>query len=124
MSLTPAQILYLHHLARQYGGGAPGLRDLGLLESAVARALQTFGGTPLYATAFERAAACAHAVARNHPFVDGNKRTAFLVLGLWLASEGHVLSPPPEDAVAMFEQVAQGAVDVPELARWARQWCE
>lgn len=59
-----------------------------------------------------------------HPFVDGNKRTAFLVLGLWLASEGHVLSPPPEDAVAMFEQVAQGAVDVQELARWARQWCE
>ena len=82
MSLTPAQILYLHELALEFGGGAPGVLDVGRIEAAVARALQTAGGQPAYATPCERAAACTHALVRSHPFVDGNKRTAFLALGV------------------------------------------
>lgn len=122
MSLTPTQILYLHELALEFGGGAPGVLDAGRIEASVARALQTVGGQPTYATPFERAAACAHALVRSHPFVDGNKRTAFLVLGLWLASEGYTFDPPPDEAVRVMEAVAEGRMDERALARWAERW--
>ncbi|HEY8552509.1 MAG TPA: type II toxin-antitoxin system death-on-curing family toxin [Thermaerobacter sp.] len=122
MSLTPAQVFYLHELALEFGGGAPGVLDAGRIEAAVARALQTIGGRPRYATPCEQAAACAHALARFHPFVDGNKRTAFLVLGLWLASEGYEFDPPPADAVQVMEAVATGQMDERALAHWAVAW--
>ena len=122
MSLTPAQILYLHELALEFGGGAPGVLDAGRIEAAVARALQTVGGQAAYATAFERAAACAHTLVHSYPFVDGNKRTAFLVLGLWLASEGYDFDPPPDEAVHIMEAVAEGRMDERALAGWAEPW--
>ncbi|WPD18330.1 type II toxin-antitoxin system death-on-curing family toxin [Thermaerobacter composti] len=122
MSLTPAQILYLHDLALEFGGGAPGVLDVGRVEAAVARAFQTVGGQPAYRTPVAQAAACAHALVRDHPFVDGNKRTAFLALGLWLASEGLVFDPPPAEAVEVMERVAVGHMDERELARWVERW--
>lgn len=122
MSLTPAQILYLHELALELGGGAPGVLDVGRIEAAVARALQTVAGQAAYTTPFDRAAACAHALVRSHPFVDGNKRTAFLVLGLWLASEGYDFDPPSGEAVRVMESVAVGLMDERTLARWAERW--
>lgn len=124
MSLTPAQILYLHDLALEFGGGAPGVLDVGRVEAAVARALQTVGGQPVYRTPFEQAAACAHALVRYHPFVDGNRRTAFLLLGLWLASEGFAFDPPPQEAVNVMEGVASGHSDERELARWGERWAQ
>lgn len=122
MSLTPAQILYLHQLALEFGGGAQGVLDVGRIEATVARALQTIGGQPVYATPWERAAACAHALVRSHPFVDGNKRTAFLVVGLWLASEGYDFDPPLDEAVRIIESVAESRMDERALARWAERW--
>jgi death-on-curing protein len=70
--ITKKEILQLHELSIQTYGGAHGIRDEGMLESAIARPFQTFGGEDLYPTVYEKAAAFAESLIINHPFVDGN----------------------------------------------------
>lgn len=72
--LTLAEVVDLHRRLLQATGGAPGIRDLGALESAVAQPKATFGGADLYPTLVEKAAALCVALVVGHPFVDGNKR--------------------------------------------------
>ena len=73
-------ILHLHDLSVKDFGGSKGLRDLGSLESAIARPFQTFGGQELYVSVLEKSAALIQSIISNHPFVDGNKRTGFLAM--------------------------------------------
>jgi death-on-curing protein len=91
---------------------------LGLLESALARPLNKFayGETDLAALA----AAYAFGIARNHPFVDGNKRAAFGSMIVFLGLNGIDLDVPPEDATAIILEVAAGGIDEDGLARWLR----
>jgi death-on-curing protein len=99
-------------------GGAPGIRDAGLLDSALARPQQLFAyGTPDLA---DLAAAYAFGVARNHAFVDGNKRAAFLALGMFLAANDVRLVGAPADATRMMLAVAAGEVAAVDLAAWVR----
>ncbi len=72
--ISKEEVLRLHHLSIVKYGGSDGIRDEGLLESALARPYQTFGGNDLYQTIYEKAAAIMESVIINHPFVDGNKR--------------------------------------------------
>ena len=99
-------------------GGGDGMRDLGLLESALARPLNKFayGETDLAALA----AAYAFGIARNHPFVDGNKRAAFGSLIVFLGLNGIDLDVPPEAATAIILEVAAGEIEEDGLARWLR----
>jgi death-on-curing protein len=73
-ALTLEEALAIHEASLERFGGLPGLRDEGLLESALAQPFQTFGGAELYPTFAEKAARYAYGIARNHPFLDGNKR--------------------------------------------------
>src|SRR5438309_3746270 len=73
-------VLTLHEFSIKDFGGSRGIRDIGLLESAIARPFQTFGGEELYKTPFDKAAALGESLIINHPFVDGNKRTGFLAI--------------------------------------------
>ena len=73
--ITKGIVLKLHELSIFKYGGSQGIRDEGLMESAIARPYQTFGGEDLYPTEFEKAATIAESIIINHPFVDGNKRT-------------------------------------------------
>ena len=100
-------------------GGADGVRDLGLLESALARPLNKFayGETDLPVLA----AAYAFGLARNHPFVDGNKRSAFAAVIVFLGLNGIDFDVPPEQATAMFFALAAGEVSEESLARWIRE---
>ena len=75
--LTPQQVLFIHARLIDTTGGEHGLRDLGLLESAVARPQATFDGNELYPTIFLKTAALMDSLAHNHPFVDGNKRSNY-----------------------------------------------
>jgi death-on-curing protein len=97
-------------------GGADGLRDAGLLESAMARPVNKFayGETNLAALA----AAYGFGTARNHPFVDGNKRTAFASIIVFLGLNGIEFDVPPEAATAMVLGVAAGEINEDGLARW------
>jgi death-on-curing protein len=99
-------------------GGAAGLRDRGLLESAVARPQNKWayegGELP------ELAAAYAFGLARNHPFVDGNKRAAFACLMVFLRFNGVFIHPPEAQATAIILDLAAGLVVEEGLTRWIR----
>ena len=99
-------------------GGAEGVRDIGLLESALARPLNKFayGETDLAALA----AAYAFGIARNHPFVDGNKRAAFASIIVFLGLNEIDFDVPPEAATAIILSLAAGEVSEESLARWIR----
>jgi death-on-curing protein len=111
-------VLDIHAEQLAIFGGGDGMRDLGLLESALARPLNKFayGETDLAALA----AAYAFGIARNHPFVDGNKRAAFGSMIVFLGLNGIDLDVPPEGATAIILEVAAGEIDEDGLARWLR----
>lgn len=76
LSLTPQQILFIHYRLIESTGGAHGVRDIGALQAAAACPSATFDGEDLYPAPFAKAAALMESIIKNHPFVDGNKRTA------------------------------------------------
>ena len=78
--LTLKEALELHSRVIEQSGGSSGIRDFGLLESALAQPLMTFGGVDLYPTISEKASALCFSIVKNHPFVDGNKRLAHAVM--------------------------------------------
>jgi len=108
----------LHDESLAEHGGASGLRDEGLLESALARPLNlaVYG----QADVADLAAAYGVGLAKNHPFVDGNKRVAFLAVGLFLALNGWRLVANPADATLTMLAVAAGEIDEATFARWLR----
>lgn len=99
-------------------GGAPGLRDPGLLESALARPLASFEGKPLYPDLLHRVAALIEAIIRNHPFVDGNKRTAMLVGVSILATNGFDVTAQPDAIESIAVSVANREIGLSELSSW------
>jgi death-on-curing protein len=111
--LTPAAVKAVHAEVLAAYGGATGLRDEGLLESAVAAPQATFGGEPLMTDAVEIAAAYLFYLCRNHPFVDGNKRTALAACLVFL--EANRLLPrrrlPVDDWESFVLDVAASRVD-------------
>jgi death on curing protein len=112
-------LLLLHADSLAEHGGAPGLRDEGLLDSALARPLNLVSyGEP---TLESLAAAYGVGLAKNHPFVDGNKRAAFLAVGLFLALNGHRLNASQAEATLTMLAVAAGTLDEPAFADWIRQ---
>lgn len=118
--ISKVQALYIHGQTIARHGGSSGQRDEGLLESAVARAenFYAYGQTDLCMLA----AAYGQAIARNHAFIDGNKRTAYAVAGLFLYLNGLVLHIPSVEAqIKLFEDVASGKVSMEELAAFYRK---
>jgi death-on-curing protein len=109
----------LHDESIAEHGGAGGLRDEGLFESALARPLNLAAyGTPELA---DLAAAYGAGLAQNHPFVDGNKRAAFLAVGLFLALNGQRLVATQADATMVMLGLAAGELDEQALAAWIRE---
>jgi death-on-curing protein len=99
-------------------GGPAGIRDEGLLESALGRPLNkwAYGAEDMA----ELAAAYAFGIARNHPFVDGNKRAAFACMMLFLRLNGLRFAPPPAEATVAIMELASGELDEAGLAAWIR----
>jgi death on curing protein len=114
--LDTSIVLDVHAEQLALFGGADGVRDLGLLESALGRPLNKFayGETRLAALA----AAYAFGIARNHPFIDGNKRAAFASIIVFLGLNGVDFDVPPEAATAIILGIAAGEIDEDGLARW------
>ena len=112
-------LLILHDESLAEHGGAPGLRDEGLLDSALARPLNLQAyGSPDWA---DLAAAYAGGLAQNHPFVDGNKRAAFLAVGLFLSLNGRRLTAPQADATLVMLALAAGDLDESRFSDWLRR---
>jgi death on curing protein len=98
-------------------GGAPGLRDEGLLQSALARPRQTFSYAE-FPDMIEMAAAYTTGIVRNHPFVDGNKRTGLVVGVLFLETNGYRFTAPEEDATQAVLDLAAGRLDEKAFVSW------
>jgi death-on-curing protein len=112
-------ILLLHNEVLAQTGGATGVRDLALLESALARPANRFlyeGLTDI----LELAATYAAGISSNHAFIDGNKRAAFMALGLFLDDNGLMLTATLEDATEEMLAVAAGRVSIVQLTEWLR----
>jgi death-on-curing protein len=112
-------VLVLHDHLLALEGGAPGVRSQALLQSGLARPrqLQAYGDDP---DIIEMAASYAAGILRNHPFVDGNKRTAFLVGVLFVEMNGYRFVATEEDATQAFLQLASGRLDEAVFAHWLR----
>jgi death on curing protein len=104
-------------LIKDFGGGI-GVRDVGLLESALNRPLASFEGQPLYRTPFQRAAVLWMGLIRNHGFVDGNKRTATAAMARWLFPEGHHLRSGQDELVEMAVSIANKVYELDEVSAW------
>jgi death-on-curing protein len=119
--LTVQKVLELHEHSLVKDGGDPGVRDQGLLESAVAQPRARFGGKDLYPGIAEKAAALAFSLVRNHPFVDGNKRTGYGAMMMFLRRNGYTINAPLEEHVSTFLGLAAGDLDREEFLAWIRE---
>lgn len=117
--LSERLVLAMHSKALARHGGADGVRDPGLLESALARPLNRAAyGEP---DVIELAALYALAIGRNHPFIDGNKRTAYLALEVFLALNGLRLTATDAEAVVAILAMASGDLTDDEFILWVRE---
>ena len=118
--LTIEEVILLHSRLIQRTGGAGGVRDLSLLESALARPQASFGGDDLYPDLWSKSAALMHSLSQNHPFVDGNKRTAVAAIGVFLELNGYELTASNEAALAFTRRVATGKMELEDIAAWLK----
>ncbi len=116
--LTLEQIIQLHVLALNLSGGSDGIRDLGRLESAVASQNQAVFGDELYKTIFEKAAALVRSIIGDHPFADGNKRTAMLSGITLVELNGYVFKVEEGGLEDFAVKVAVEHLGVDEIAKW------
>jgi len=114
-------VLAIHADLLQRYGGLPRLRDRGLLESALAQPRVTFGGKFVHKTLFEKAAAYGFHLCRNHPFVDGNKRVAFVLMDLFLQKNGWEIVADEEEAFSMMIALASGRLTKAGLTSWLKE---
>lgn len=118
---TARQVLILHERMIQKYGGSSGVRDMGMLESAVGRPFASFSGEDLYPDIFMKAGAFIQSIVKNHPFIDGNKRTAFTGATTFLMANGVTVSAGIDQVVKFMLKVANENLSVDEIAQWLKR---
>ncbi|MCI8650750.1 MAG: type II toxin-antitoxin system death-on-curing family toxin [Anaerotruncus sp.] len=116
--LTTEEIKRLHQKLLAATGGLPGVREDGLLESAIYSTLQTFGEQELYPSIHEKAAHLAFALINNHPFLDGNKRTGILAMLMILRLNGVSLSYSQAELIQLGLSIADGSLSYQDILKW------
>ncbi len=120
--LRDDDIIALHARAlAELGGGTPGIRDRGLIASAIGRVNSGFGEREFYPGIFEKAAALLQGIICNHPFVDGNKRTGLSAAGTLLEQNTWQLSYNPDEVVEFALAVANHLIDLPDIIAWLKE---
>ncbi|MDR1116758.1 MAG: type II toxin-antitoxin system death-on-curing family toxin [Oscillospiraceae bacterium] len=109
--LSVGQVVVLHEILIKYSGGADGIRDVGLLESALAAPFSSFGGVSVYPTLQSKAARLAFGIIKNHPFVDGNKRVGILAMISFLEINGVKLNCTDDELIKIGLGLADGTID-------------
>ena len=118
--LTFEEVYLLHERLIQLTGGSSGLRDPGLLASAVARPQASSDQEELYPDLWTKAAALMHSLIKNHPFVDGNKRTAVTATAIFLELNQHRLAASNDEVLRFAVQTAGEQVELEEIAAWLK----
>ena len=122
--LTPQEVLFIHARLIATTGGEHGIRDLGLLESAVARPQATFDGADLYPELFLKTAALMESLSQNHPFVDGNKRTAITAAAMFLQLNGFRLQITNAEMERFTMMVVGERPSLESITAWFKDNCE
>ena len=118
--LTLNEVLELHRRIIELCGGSIGMLDLGALESALAQPRTTFGGVELYPTIVEKTSALGFSLIKNHPFVDGNKRTGHAAMETYLILNGFEIDASVDEQQKVILQVASGKFEREVFTLWLR----
>jgi death on curing protein len=119
--LTLIEVLELHRRVIEQSGGAFGIRDIGLLESAIAQPQMTFGGEDLYPSLLEKAAALGFSIIMNHPFVDGDKRTGHAATETFLVLNGMEINASVDEQERAILAIASGELGREAFVEWLQQ---
>ncbi len=114
-------VLTIHADLIQRYGGRSGIRDRNLLESALAQPKMTISRKFVHKTLFDKAAVFGFHICQNHPFIDGNKRLAFVLMDIFLQMNGWEIVAPEEEAYSMMMELASGELDRPQLTDWIKE---
>lgn len=112
--------IQIHEILIYRYGGSSGIRDIKLLESAIARPFHTFDKKELYQFPEEKAAALIESILINHPFIDGNKRIGYVLMRLMLTEYGYDISSGQEEKYKFVISIAQGNIHFSEIVTWIR----
>lgn len=118
--LTLNEVLQLHHRVVEQSGGSVGIHSIEALESALAQPRMTFSGEDLYPTIVEKAAALGFSLIRNHPFVDGNKRTGHAAMEVSLILNGYEIDASVDEQERIILQLAAGGLERKAFTEWLR----
>lgn len=118
IKLDISNVLYLHNIMCKATGGTSKIRDIGALESALYHVYASFEGNDLYPTIEEKAARQAYGIIRNHPFLDGNKRTGLFIMLVFLELNDIKLNFSQSDLVELGMRIAEGRVDSQHIKKW------
>ena len=112
------EVKILHQTLIENFGGSQGVRDIGALKSALARPFQTFDNKELYNSVLEKAASLVESILVNHPFVDGNKRTGYTLLRLYLLQNGLDITASLENKYEFIINIASGTLQYEKILEW------
>ncbi|MFP3043553.1 type II toxin-antitoxin system death-on-curing family toxin [Treponema primitia] len=116
--ISTDQIIEIHKRLIGQSGGAEGIRDINLLDSAVRSPFQTFGGIDLYPNLYAKASQMGYQLINNHPFLDGNKRIGIHVLFLFLRINGEVIDAADDEKISLGLGIARGDLKPEDVYRW------
>jgi death on curing protein len=114
-------VLTIHDALIEKFGGSPGLRDKELLESSVFRPFNTFDSKDLYTSPIDKSAALIESIVKNHPFVDGNKRTGYTLMRLFLLHEGLDIEATENEKYDFVLMIAEGKSNYEEIRDWIKR---
>jgi len=119
--IARSDALFYHAELVNKFGGSHGVRDEGILDASLNRPFATFGGIDLFPEPVDKAAAIMHGIITGHPFIDGNKRTGYVLSRLILQEQGFDIRATEDDKYAMVIQVATGQLDVEGIVVWMKE---
>lgn len=116
--ISEREVLEIHFILIERFGGSEGVRDQELLDSALNRPYQTFNGQELYPRPIDKAAAIIESIVKNHPFVDGNKRTGYVLARLLLMNEQRDIHANQEDKYQFVISISTGELNFDQIKAW------
>ncbi|WP_421875976.1 type II toxin-antitoxin system death-on-curing family toxin [Marinoscillum sp.] len=118
--ISKKEVLAIHSILIEQFGGSNGVRDQGLLESAIERPFQTFDGKELYPDSTEKAAAILESIVKNHPFIDGNKRTGYVLARLLLMNNNRDIEATEDQKYELVIGISTGELGYEAIKQWIK----
>ena len=118
--ISISEVILIQDILIEKFGGSRGIRDRGLLESAISRPFQTFNANDLYPTEIQKAAALIESIIINHPFIDGNKRIGYVLMRLFILDSGFDIISSQTDKYEFVIKIASGKSDFDEICEWIK----